>query len=93
MDEEDGNILRAEVTFVLYANYDIDIMTLELCIVDDLADDKLVNANLSFDEEECEEISPSSFEDAIDNIEKFRTCFVYQNTKEKTSRTEFYSML
>ena len=71
MDEDDENILIAEVTFVVHVNCDIDVMTQELCIVDDLADDKLVSANLSFDEEECEEISPYSFEGAIDNIEKF----------------------
>ena len=53
--------------------------------VDDLIDDKLICANLSDDEEECEEISPPTFKKvAIDYIEKLRTCFVYQNASEKT---------
>ena len=84
--EKFGNFLseRAEITFKEYVNCDIDVMTSELCTVDDLIDDKLLVANLSDDEEECEEVSPPSFKDAIDSIEKLRTYFVYQNTSEKT---------
>ena len=44
---------------------------------------KLISANVNF-YEECKEISPSSFKDVIDNIEKLRAYFVYQNTNEKT---------
>ena len=59
-------------------------MTLELCTVDDSTDDILMGANESVDEEECEEISPSSFKGAIDKVEKLKPYFVYQNTNEKT---------
>ena len=48
-------------------------MTSELCTVNELIDDKLIGSNLSDDEEECEEISPPSFNDSIDYIEKLRT--------------------
>ena len=39
-------------------------------VVDDLTDDKLMSTDLIFDEEECEEMSSSSFKGAIDNTEK-----------------------
>ena len=75
--------MKAEIIFEVYVNCDIDIMTSELSAVDNLIDDKLMDANLSFDKEKCQEISLSSFKGAIDNIEKLRTYFVYQNTNEK----------
>ena len=37
IDEEDWNLLRTEITFEVYINCDIDIMTSELCTADDLA--------------------------------------------------------
>ena len=62
--------MRAESIFKEYINCDIDIMTLELCTLGGLINDKLMSINLSDDGKECEEISPSSFEDAIDyNLE------------------------
>lgn len=59
-------------------------MTSGLCTVDDLIDEKLSAANLSNDEEECEEITLPSSKDAIDCIEKLRAYFLCQNTSEKT---------
>lgn len=84
MDEDDWNLLRAETTFEEYLNCDIDIMTSELCTVDQLIENKLSGANLSDDEDECDEVSSPSFQDALDSIEKLRTYFVCQNTSEKT---------
>ena len=70
MDEEDWNLLKTEITFEEYVNCDINIVTSELCTVDDLIDDNLIGANLSDDNEEYEEISPPSFKDVINYIEK-----------------------
>ena len=56
-------------------------VVMELCTVDDLIGDKLMGANLS-DEIECEEISPHSFKDTIDYIEKFRTLSVRIQVKK-----------
>lgn len=85
IDEEDWNLLRAEITFEEYVNCDIDIMTSELCTVDQLIENKLSGDKVSEDEDECEEVTPPSFQDAMDSIEKLRTYFVCQNsTSEKT---------
>lgn len=84
MDEEDWNLLRADITFEEYVNCDTDIITSELFTIDELIENTLPEANLSDDEEDCEEVIPPSFKDAMDCIEKLRNYFVCQNTSEKT---------
>ena len=84
MDKEDWNLLRAESTFEEYVNCDLDIMTSELCTIDQLIENKLSGIDSSDNEDECEEVIPPSFQDVMDSIEKLRTYFACQNTTEKT---------
>ena len=47
MSEKHWNLENREHFQCIYVNCDIDIMTSELCTVDDLIDDKLLGANLT----------------------------------------------
>ena len=82
VDEKNWNLLRAEITFEEYVNCDTDIMTLEFCAVDYLIDNKLMSANLSDNEKECEEIGQPSFKEAINYSEKLRTLFIRMQVKK-----------
>lgn len=68
------------------------VQTSELCTVDQLIENKLSGDKVSEDEDECEEVTPPSFQDAMDFIEKLRTYFVCQNSTSQQTFNELNSI-
>ncbi|GBM43876.1 hypothetical protein AVEN_174444-1 [Araneus ventricosus] len=69
---------RFEAVAEVYVNSDKDIMTSKLFTIDELMEEKLPGANLSYGE-----VIPPSFKEAMESTEKLRTNFFRQKNSEK----------